>query len=202
MPGRFARFRPSPLFRRFLVESAVLHAGFFALWFVTPPPQRGAFERWSVLVAMVVAGLYYGGMSVAFVWARKSELNFAFAIQKLYWFALVAVLALPVQIGLITRHAPFRPNPYAIWDVPGLLRTYVWVFMSLSTMAVGRAFFRANGLRPLDPYRDLWRWARHRTSRRRRSTAGERGGADKMVSERPSDWVKSTRVWKETEGKQ
>lgn len=138
------------MIRRRVWGALVLHLAYAGNWWLLSAHGRDIFERWTTLAAMAVAGAFYAAMVVAFWWARKSPLNAAFSIQKLYWSALVWLLAVPGQAGIAFRHAPYRQftNPYAYWTLPGWARTYIWIGLTISTMGVTYEFFRANGLWP------------------------------------------------------
>lgn len=138
---------------RFAVLALALHVAYAAVWMLLSPHGRDVFERWATGAAMTVAGIFYGMMVVAFLWARKSRLNVAFAIQKLYWALLVWMVAWPLQAGLIVHDVPYRSvsTPFAVWTLPGWVRTYVWVFLTLATMGVATEFYRENFRRPYRP---------------------------------------------------
>lgn len=132
--------------RRFLLWIVILHVGYAALWIAMSPYQRLVFERYAVLSMEAIACLFYGVLIVAFYEAKKTRLNLALAIQKLFWWLLITFLALPTAIGLVTRDAPYRTaiNPYAIWTVPPWLRTYIWIGLAVSLIGVLYEFWRAN----------------------------------------------------------
>lgn len=167
------------MIRRWCAGALGLHAAYAAAWLLLSDHARAVFERWATLAGMAVAGAFYAGMVVAFVWARKSRLNLAFAVQKLYWAALVWLVAFPLQAGLLVHHAPYRRvvNPYALWVAPGWLRTYLWLAMAVSTVGVASEFWRAN-------------WGPGRPPG---------GEPDTVVAERPSAWPAVARVAAEVE---
>lgn len=138
------------MIRRYAVGAVVLHALYAGAWLLLDDHGRDMVERWVTLAAIVIAGLFYVGMAVAFLWARKSRLNLAFSVQKVYWSLLIWLLVVPSAAGVAFRHAPYARvrNPYAYWIAPGWLRTYVWVGLSVATAGVAYEFLRANALWP------------------------------------------------------
>lgn len=152
------------MIRRRARVALALHIAYAGGWLLLSPHGHDVVERWVILAAMATAGVFYAGMAVAFVWARKTRLNVAFAIQKFYWALLIWLLVIPSQGGIAFGHAPYTRyvNPYAWWVLPGWGRTYVWLGVTAATVGVSYEFFRAN---------DLWPF-------------GRRGGEDTVVSER------------------
>lgn len=131
---------------RLLSILLVLHVIYAVIWLVMDQRQQLVFERYAVLTMELIACLFYGVLIVAFYEAQKTRLNLALAIQKLFWWLLITFLALPTAIGLVTRVAPSRAvsNPYALWNVPAWLRTYIWIGLAVSLIGVLWEFYRAN----------------------------------------------------------
>lgn len=138
---------------RALAIVLALHVLYAVFWLALNSHQRSEVERYVVATTQIVAGFFYAVLIIAFIWAHKSRLNISLAVQKLYWLFLIVILAVPVSIGLIINDAPFRPNPYAIWTVPGWLRTYIWIGITVSIIGVLYEFHRANWGNDAEPWK-------------------------------------------------
>src|SRR5690242_5787180 len=114
--------------RRFLLFVIALHIGYAALWLLMDGGQRRTFERHVVPGAEITAFVFYLILIVAFIWAKKTRLNFALAIQKFFWALLIGVLALPFALGW--------------WTPPAWLRTYIWIGLTISLIGVLYEFYR------------------------------------------------------------
>lgn len=131
--------------RRFMPVVLALHVAYAVLWLAMSHDQRHTFERYAVAGAEVTAFVFYLVLIVAFYEAQKTRLNVALAVQKFYWWLLIGALALPVALGAIYYGAPFRDgSPYALFNAPAWLRTYIWLGLAISLIGVLYEFWRAN----------------------------------------------------------
>lgn len=134
------------MIRRFVVFALLLHALYALTWWVLAPSSELRVERYAVTTAVTIAFAAYVVLALAYIKARKSRLNSALAVNKAYWALLIGALILPGQWGTLIRDAPYRVvgSPYSYWIAPAWLRTYLWVFLSITIIGVLVEFVAAN----------------------------------------------------------
>lgn len=135
------------MIRRGFVVALLLHLIYAAAWLTIGEQNQLYAERYAVTVAVTIAFVSYTVLVVAYWRARKTKLNTALAVNKGYWALLLGLLILPGQWGVLIRDAPYRlaeRNPYSYWIAPAWLRTYLWVFLTISIVGVLYEFCDAN----------------------------------------------------------
>jgi hypothetical protein len=132
--------------RRFALMALAVHVAYALAWWLTAPSSELIFERYAVTVCATVMTIAYAVLVIAYFKAGKTRLNSALAVNKFYLFLLFGLLTLPSLWGVVIRDAPYRVvgNPYSYWIPPGWLRTYIYVFLALSTIGVLWEFYRVN----------------------------------------------------------
>lgn len=143
------------MIRRFVLAALALNALYAAAWLSIGERNKLVFERWAVAVAVTVAFVAYALLAAAYLWARKTRLNSALALNKAMWGLLIGALVMPSTYGVLWRDAPYRVvgNPYSFWIAPAWFRTWCWVFLAVSIVGVLYEFVRANvgAGRPIPP---------------------------------------------------
>lgn len=145
---------------RYAIVIGLLTLAYTIFWLTTSGKTQELFERYAVAVCTVLGIIMGGFISVAFIAAQKTRLNFACFVLCLAIAMLFGLSIAPNSLGVLWYHAPTglnRPrNEYALFVIPAWLRVWMFLIFTAAMAGVIVEFYKANWIGP------LWRSKRKR----------------------------------------